>query len=519
MTLMDDSHATTTPTPPHPTSPLRRWWKRVAKRVLLALAGLLTLLIVVFFLLPIWISNEQGRAYVLQQLNKDLPGTVDIHRWSLSWWRGMELDGLTITLADGRKLLQCPHVQTDLTLGSLLWGNYDLGNARIPSAHISIVKYADGSTDVSRLFPLTAAGGRKNPLRSLRGAIQFTAVDLTLRSERSHSAITFSDLNAEINIASPVAPFNVHLRAVSGGPAGRPITCDAILPAISEWPVAMWRILPGLDLSASGIPTAAAADWLGLDEGWDEAIGPQIEEVRFANRGTLTRAPGWIPSLLLKGSGGKTYIDAKLLLTATQVMHQLSLPREIHLNPSDPTDASAVRDFHFEAALLVSPPVRTALARIDPLFSALERGDGPVVFRLSTLDLKDSPWRGQGAGRVEFPPVLLACRGVLQDVLAAGGPSSQHATTSKNVPLRALIPPMRVLLSDQVFYVDNLEIALQNGGRERLSAVGEVALDGRMRVDVTVVRPRGSSPNSPLGNTVVQVPVTGTLGNPIVTGP
>src|SRR5687767_3296906 len=104
--------------------------KRIGKalrRLLYAGLGLLGIALVIFFLLPVWISNEQGRTYVLQQINKSMKAQVAIENWSLGWFRGTELKNVTITLPDGTRLLSCPRVQSELTLWGILWGRYDIG--------------------------------------------------------------------------------------------------------------------------------------------------------------------------------------------------------------------------------------------------------------------------------------------------------------------------------------------------------------------------------------------------------
>src|SRR5205085_10459515 len=112
-------------------------WRRIAKRVLFFGGGLLAILLVILLLLPVWMSNEQGRAYILARINKDLPGSVAVDYWSISWFRGMQLRGLTVTLPDGRKIVDCPLGQSELTLGSLLTGSYDFGNTRLPGATLA----------------------------------------------------------------------------------------------------------------------------------------------------------------------------------------------------------------------------------------------------------------------------------------------------------------------------------------------------------------------------------------------
>src|SRR6478672_9315615 len=82
-------------TPPTPPPGQRPRWKRILRRLgVIAGIGML-LVLAVFFLIPVWISNEQGRDYVLQRLNKRLAAPnlyeanarVLVDHWSLGWFR------------------------------------------------------------------------------------------------------------------------------------------------------------------------------------------------------------------------------------------------------------------------------------------------------------------------------------------------------------------------------------------------------------------------------------------------
>ena len=73
------------PGPPVP--PLTRV-QRFLKRLMLAGLGLLVIALVVFFMLPYWMSNEQGRNYVLGRLNRRINGTISVGSWKLGGFQG-----------------------------------------------------------------------------------------------------------------------------------------------------------------------------------------------------------------------------------------------------------------------------------------------------------------------------------------------------------------------------------------------------------------------------------------------
>jgi hypothetical protein len=505
----------------------RRVWRKWARRWLVGLGGVVIVVGVVFLLLPVWISNEQGRTYVLQRVNRNLAGTLDIKHWSVSWWRGMELDELSLTLPNGRRIVHCPHIQTELTLWSLLWGSYDVGNARLPGASMALTKYADGSTDVTRLFPQVMRKG--SGLRSLRGAIQISGGDLTLSSERSGRAVTLTDFSAEVTIASPVAPFYVRMRGFVGGPTGRAVSCDAVMPAMASWPADEWEVLSGVDLTAGGLPTAVVADWAGLGRGWEEALGAELDTLRFQSEGVgggagvLGGAEGrgsWIPSLQVRGVNGKMWIDAKLLCSSglgSGRGARLSMPGEWRGNPRDVSGAPGVRDFRCEAALGVSEPVWEVLRRVNPVLGELRKAEDVVGFRVQSLDVAVEA--GVGAvggtmvGTVKIPAGELANEGVLREILRSGNAVEGGAVVG------ATFGPLVVRLEGQELVSDRFTIVARGRGVDQLSFSGRVSLGGEGGGKVGMVVRRVRVGGAGLGTSTVEMPLVGTVDEVRVVGP
>src|SRR5438105_3129263 len=98
-------------------------WRKFLRRVWFVGICLFVILLVAFLLLPVWISNEQGRLYVLDRLNDRLHGPkVAVDQWSLGWFRKTQLTNLRILQPDGTVLFACPRVSSGLTLWDIFWG-------------------------------------------------------------------------------------------------------------------------------------------------------------------------------------------------------------------------------------------------------------------------------------------------------------------------------------------------------------------------------------------------------------
>jgi flagellar basal body-associated protein FliL len=108
-------------TPPAPKKKRRRW-------IWITLASLLILLLLVVALAPTVLASGVGRSMLLPTISKAVApkGKLEISNWSFGWFSPVKVEGIRITDADGRQLVQA-NVQTGLTLLGAITGNLDLG--------------------------------------------------------------------------------------------------------------------------------------------------------------------------------------------------------------------------------------------------------------------------------------------------------------------------------------------------------------------------------------------------------
>ena len=134
---------------PPATPPTRTRAQKWLRRGVLVFAGLFVLFIAVFLLIPVWMSNEQGRIYVLDRVNRSLNGPrIAIDKWSLGWFQDTHITNFRIYQPDGTLLFSCPDVSSGLSLWGLFRGDYDIGNTTAAKAQMRIVKFSDGTTSL-----------------------------------------------------------------------------------------------------------------------------------------------------------------------------------------------------------------------------------------------------------------------------------------------------------------------------------------------------------------------------------
>jgi hypothetical protein len=499
----------TTPSPPTPGPPLsaaRRLRKRL-KRLAWAGVGFLGILLVIFLLLPVWMSNEQGRLYVLERLNRGSLAHISADDWSLSWFKGTRLKNLSITLPDNTRLLFCPRVKTELTLWGILFGNYDLGTTNIDTLQVNLTKYADGTTSLDALAP--AAGGAQaapassrllERLRSIRGSLQIQSAVVTINSAVAAESITYTDVKAALTIAAAEAPFHIAITAL--GP-DRTLSLNATLPAPADWPPSPWALLSDMDVSATNLPTGLTCDWLRLDPRWRQSIGPSIAALSLMRHPATTDASE--ASLRIAGSADHTSITAHGLL---------------RLAPGAAGDAlftagNEASGDGLVASLMPSPPLVALIAQANPILASLKSSNAPLNITASDIAWDSrQPQMPSADVRITWPTLTLERAGIFGQLLNFGGIPQPSANTPDLVAAEA--SPLHLELAHGERHFTNFSLVLlPPAPKYRLTFEGQVSPDNHLHLLAHLPLAPGGS----LESGVADVPITGTTAHPTLTLP
>ncbi len=472
--------------------PLRKRLRRAGWILL----GFLGILLVIFLLLPVWMSNEQGRLYVLGRLNRGSAAKLSADDWSLSWFRGTRIKNLSITLPDNTRLLFCPRVKTELTLWGILLGHYDVGTTTIDTLQLALTKYADGTTSLDALAGAPATPGEPASsrlfaqFRSARGSLRVQSAVVTINSAAANESITYTDVDAAVTIAAPDAPF--HLRVIAMGP-DRSLSLNATLPAPADWPPKPWMLLSDMDLTATNLPTGLACDWVRLDPRWRQSLGPVIEKLTLSHHESPSEPAEARLAVRCPSSG--TGIDARCLLRALPAAATLTLP--------------AGSDYHIDAALFPSPPLEALLAHVNPIFRALRSSEAPLAISLTSAAWStDQPAALTATCQVTFPALSFERTGILGQLLTFAG--EPPTAPPGMLPLTA--SPLRVQADAGELSFSNF--FLTSAGR-RIRFSGGSSPEGRLRILATI--PLDSGGVLQMGT--ADVPIGGTVAQPALTLP
>ena len=492
--------------PPAANAPPRTRAQKWLRRGLLALAGIFVLFIAVFLLIPVWMSNEQGRIYVLDRINRSLHGPrVAIDKWSLGWFQDTRITNLRIYQPDGTLLFSCPDVASGLSLWGLFRGDYDIGNTTADKAQMRIVKFTDGTTSLDSF--IQQAG---DVLHSARGALQITSAQLDVESQKAAQTLSFSDLKATITIASPEAPFHVEISA--SNPRGADISLKAAFPPIRTLAAAAdrhdyWPLLSDLDFSADRFPTAMLCDFLSLDPAWADSFGDFFGSLQLSAH-PAAQSGATAVTLLARSQGtwpftSAPYIDARVLLDASDA------------SPAAPTLSIAGSDFHADAALRISPPLCRLLGRLNPIFSessadpAARENLAALQTRALNLPLYDLS-KTTAAARLTFPAMRFTARdgpSIVRQLQVVSGIIPRVSPGNPN-HIPGTPGPMRVDLADGQFSYDNFLVTL---GSSRINFSGSVNLSGALNLSADI-----PTASSGLSAGQSQVLISGNIDSPLV---
>jgi hypothetical protein len=136
------------PKPPAPQRRRRRW--------LIICGAVLGVIVLLIALLPSIASMGWVRSIVVNKINQQLNGRVQIRDWSLGWTHGAIIRGITIQQNE-RQILELRELRTGLSVTDVVTGNYlNFGDVDVEGLDFVLIIYPDGSTNFEKLAKTTA---------------------------------------------------------------------------------------------------------------------------------------------------------------------------------------------------------------------------------------------------------------------------------------------------------------------------------------------------------------------------
>ncbi len=179
--------------------------KRTARRIIKwALPGITVLIILVFLLIPVFISSKSGGRMILARINGAITGRADFADLSMGWFKGIKVDELSFKNEAGGVSVEVERVSANPSYASILAGNVSLGRTVIdkPKVDIDLRGFRNeqsGKTGDKRADPRATAPPAL-PIKTIDLVLNDGSVKLT---GTESGTVELSQINSKVNLQPP----------------------------------------------------------------------------------------------------------------------------------------------------------------------------------------------------------------------------------------------------------------------------------------------------------------------------
>ena len=198
-------------------------------RVVIGLtAGFLLAILIIVALLPAIVSSDMLKPLVIQKVNQQLPGQMQLESWSVSWFGGIEAQGIVYdNRADGL-LAQISEIKAEKGLLGLITAGGELGAVEIIDP--AVFFYLSDKTetrDPQKTPPATPspesipAGKEDAFIPAFYGKLKITNGSILIATTDDNTKIVAKNLDLVLNAPGLGTPITYRFSTESGDGSGR----------------------------------------------------------------------------------------------------------------------------------------------------------------------------------------------------------------------------------------------------------------------------------------------------------
>ncbi|MBW2706098.1 MAG: hypothetical protein JRD84_07295 [Deltaproteobacteria bacterium] len=225
-------------------------------RIVLCLAGGLLVVALIFIaLLPAIVSSDMMKPFVIKQVNQQLPGQLQLESWSLSWFGGIEGQGLVYDNQTDGLLAQVSEIRTEKGL----WG------LTVAGGELGLVEIVDPAMVFFLADKTNAQGSQKTPsptptpdsipaekddafIPVYYGNFNITNGSILTAATDGNETVVAKKLNLILNAPGPETPITYRFSVESGDSSGR-ASGEGSLALAADDPLNMHKIQSDSKLS------------------------------------------------------------------------------------------------------------------------------------------------------------------------------------------------------------------------------------------------------------------------------
>jgi len=189
--------------------------KKTSTRILkLVLLLIVVLTVLVFLLVPAFISSEKGRRLILAKINDSIAGQTDFADLSMGWFKGVRIADFSFNDSLGQISVQVKQIATKPHYGSILTGSLSFGETTIDQPKVSV--NLKGQPDAEQ-EPV----GRPEPVPVKAGYVALV-MDIAINdgnfkvTDSKDRTVELSQINSRLNLRPPgrQTDFDINLAVV-----------------------------------------------------------------------------------------------------------------------------------------------------------------------------------------------------------------------------------------------------------------------------------------------------------------
>lgn len=114
--------------------------------------ALTLLLIALVAAIPMLLSSSWGTSLITSQVNKAIPGKLEVQKFNINWLGGQEIDQVTLYGTNGEQIISIDKISADGSLFALINDALSSGNLKVNGLKGTIIQDQSGATNLEDAF-------------------------------------------------------------------------------------------------------------------------------------------------------------------------------------------------------------------------------------------------------------------------------------------------------------------------------------------------------------------------------
>jgi hypothetical protein len=247
--------------------------------VLSLTAGLLVVALIIIVLLPAIVSSDRMKPLVIRKLNQQLPGQLQLESWSVSWFGGVEGQGIVYDNRPDGLLVQVSELKTEKGLLGLILAGGELGAVEIIDP--AVVFYLSDITEArdSQKTPPVTPSPESIPsakedafIPVFYGKLKITNGSILTARADGNEKVVVKNLDLILDAPGPQIPITYRFYTESGDSSGR-ASGEGTLVLDADDPLNTQKFQSNSKLSINNWPVEDVFDIIASRAGFPSAKG------------------------------------------------------------------------------------------------------------------------------------------------------------------------------------------------------------------------------------------------------